>query len=75
MKNKIILLTTIFILSCLALTYYYFSYNNKENQLIEEVSKSEIQKVSNTLFEKQDVEIQNWPKLKQKISVKDWNFE
>lgn len=75
MKNRIILLTTIFILSCLSLTYYYFSYNNKENQLIEEVSKSEIQKVSNTLFEKQDVEIQNWPKLKQNLSVKDWNFE
>lgn len=75
MKSKIIILIVITLLLALVLTYYNFSYNDNENQLIEEISNSEIKEIEKDLFEKQEIEIQNWPKLDQNITSNEGNFE
>lgn len=75
MKSKITILIIITLLIALILTYYNFSYNNNDNQLIEEISNSEIKQIDKDLFEKQEIEIQNWPKLDQNKTLKEGNFE
>lgn len=75
MKSKFTILIIITLLIALILTYYNFSYNNNGNQLIEEISNSEIKQIEKDLFEKQEIEIQNWPKLDQNITSKEGNFE
>lgn len=75
MKSKFTILIIITLLIALILTYYNFSYNNNDNQLIEEISNSEIKQIEKDLFEKQEIEIQNWPKLDQNKTLKEGNFE
>lgn len=75
MKTKLTIWFIIFLLIALILTYYNFSYNNNDNQLIEQISNSEIKSIENDLFEKQELEVQDWPILDQKITSKEGNFD
>lgn len=75
MKTKIAIIFVLFMLIVLALTYYNFSYNDNENQLIEQISNSEIKPIENDLFKKQELEVQDWPKLNQDNTFKEWDFE